>query len=130
MQKSVQHELKHHADFIENPSTKADVGKKKMRSLGVTGTRIAIASNMALASSSAVSGRPATKDMMSPSIMNNETYEAVANVIERSANTSILVTLGSLAILGVFYYGNKRERTAQKAEKLDLPQVISIDKPR
>ncbi|MDB5163300.1 MAG: hypothetical protein JWN28_908 [Candidatus Saccharibacteria bacterium] len=119
MQKSLQHELKHYADMAQNPVTQNEllrnnIGKSSIKaSLAASGLGV-----LTLIGSAA--------DSFPQSIWaNHETLEAISNTSEVGRTIIFPIILGSAALAGVLYYGQDRERTARKAEKLKLPIVAS-----
>ena len=119
-QRVLQHELKHYVDMTENPITQADLTKNIIGQVSLN-----TFSASAIVTAGASSVETAVK------LINKFKYNFTSDALETAANSydtiqhiSGPVTLGALALSG-FYFFHNRELTARKAEKIDLPTVIS-----
>lgn len=126
-QKVTQHELRHYTDMAKNPVTTSED----------TGNAIGnLAGTVIMPTTFANIGLSATKEALNVSDINqfatqslgDENYATLLTHLELAHNTSIATSLSAIAIQGIFYWGNKRERTARKAEKVKAPRIITINK--
>jgi hypothetical protein len=127
MQGVLQHELRHYADFVETPPTDAEARKNRIGLLGAKAANLAALPTLLFTAGSIGSNVPAVENSAT-SVMSETSFNTLQTTIEAGHFTSVATSLGALAVMGTFYWANKRERTARKAEKLNLPRVISVQK--
>jgi hypothetical protein len=125
-QKTIQHELRHYTDMIQNPvSTPEMVGNLvgNLAGSAVTPTTIG---NVGLLALKEVLHTPGLDHAASQIGMDSSNYGNILSYLEFAQQTSSAISLGVIALHGVFYYGNKRERTARKAERVKAPRILTV----
>lgn len=126
MQTMLQHELGHYVDYLSNPTEENELRKYAIGQKAQKAINYLAPVNAATTIGVVATFVPQTKDTLSPSIMSSETYDALAISIEMSQYGTAAASLGVLALGGSFYLANKRERTARKAQRKKLTQVVSV----
>ena len=128
MQRTLQHELTHYSDIMDNPVTESENRKYAIGQVSMRLVNYLLPAALTIDAASAASVVPGVKSGLSPSVMSEETYEATKNVIESAYFGSNAVLLGAVALSGAFYWANKRERLARKGGRKELPRVLSVNK--
>lgn len=126
LQKIIQHELRHYGDLQENPRDKAEILRTIIGNYANRGIAFATWPSLTTSGATIIDQQLPAHELVTTGFLEDQTYTAIIEQVQNVNLATSAVLLGSLALSAKFYWRSDRERIARQAEKLDLPQVISI----